>query len=119
MAENVQKQGRPPAFTYESGLTGLRVTGGRVQEEFLTSLRGSRGVAVFQEMSLNDPVVGGMLHAISQTIRKLSWSVETTDDSQESQKARNLVATSFNDMSFTWSDTLSDSFHVSVWVEFF
>ena len=67
--EPVQKK-----ITEELGSVGLIRYGNRglVYEEPLTELTGDRGRKAFQEMSLNDDTVGGMLFAIETRIRKVA-----------------------------------------------
>jgi hypothetical protein len=113
MAESLSTQ----ILLTEVGLSGLRESGGMVREEFLRNLQGRQGAAVYKQMSMNDPVIGGLMHAIVQSIRKVPWMIEPQGGSQKMRAARELVATSFNDMSFTWQDTLGEilSFPVYGW----
>lgn len=104
----------------ELGVTGLRSFGGVVSEEFLPNLRGNKGVQVYREMSSNSAIIGGILHAIIQSMRKVPWMVETPDPSQNAQKARAFVASCFNDMSSTWTTTNNEilSFLIYGWAMF-
>lgn len=45
----------------ELGRIGQRRYGGVIYEEFLPELRGKRGIAVYNEMSENDDIVGAIL----------------------------------------------------------
>ena len=92
----------------ELGRTGLNSWGGQVREEFLRELQGIKGIRVYREMRDNDAVVGAILTAIELLIRNVTWRVEAADDSQEAVRAKDLVETSLNRMSFTWKDTLSE-----------
>ena len=60
----------------ELGVTGLKRTGGYLDEEFLPQLRGRKAVQVYKEMSENEPLVGALLFAIDRLLRNLEWRVE-------------------------------------------
>lgn len=94
-------------ITKEIGRSGLATYGGQVREEFLPQLQGWRARRVFQEMSENDPVIGGMLFAIEMLIRQIEWNAEPADDSVEAQVEADFVESCFHDMSSSWEATLS------------
>lgn len=60
----------------EIGSSGLRRSGGTINEEFLPNLQGVKGFKVFREMRDNDPVIGAMLYAIDKVVTRLEWRVE-------------------------------------------
>ena len=78
-------RGRPPGVVVELGYTGLRSFQGSVQEEFLTQLQGYRGVQVYTEMASNDAVIGGIIQMMLQTMRGVSWAIETDGTSNQEQ----------------------------------
>lgn len=92
----------------EIGRTGLRRQGGVVSEEFLQELQGPRGRRAYREMSSNDAVVGAVLFAIEQLSRSVSWRVEPGGKAPEDQERAAFVEGCLDDMSSTWSDTLSE-----------
>jgi len=92
----------------EMGVTGLKRAAGIVDEEFLPALRGRKAVKVFQEMSLNDPVVGSLLFAITQLLRNVEFRVEAPDNTPEATEAKDFVEQCMEDMSHTWDDMVSD-----------
>lgn len=102
--------GRPPSPYNESGLTGLRSFDGVVREEFLRVLSGPSGVRTYKEMASNDAVIGGLLHAAIQMMRKVTSSVLTNGESNREQEARKFIAECMNDMSFSWQDTQTEIF---------
>ena len=65
----------------ELGRIGQRRYGGVIYEEFLPELRGKRGIAVYNEMSENDDIVGAILFAIEMLLRQCDWNVEPGGDS--------------------------------------
>jgi hypothetical protein len=94
----------------EIGRTGLKryTMAGGIYEEFLTELRGSRGVEVYKEMSENDDVIGAILFAIEMMMRQVYFTVEPGGDSKKDEEAAEFVQQCLDDMQVTWSDTLSD-----------
>lgn len=99
----------------ELGTTGLRRSGGFINEEFLPSLRGRRGSLVWREMQDNDPVVGSILFAIDKVVTRLEWRVEAQEDGDED--VAEFVDSCIHDMSESWNSTLSGmlSFLVFGW----
>lgn len=63
------------------------------QDDFLTDLRGERGIRRLREMSENDPVFGAILSAMDLMIRSTPWRVEGG-----SEQARELVDYSLNNL---------------------
>lgn len=92
----------------EMGVTGLKRAAGIVDEEFLPALRGRKSIKVFQEMSLNDPIVGALLFSITQLLRQVDWRVESTDNTPEATEAADFVEQCMDDMSHTWDDMIAD-----------
>jgi hypothetical protein len=98
----------------EFGSTGLRHSGGTVFEEFLPTLRGSRGSRVYREMRDNDPVIGSILYAIEKVITRLDWRVDPFKDKSldgetdpKDVEVAEFVDSCINDMSESWEVTLS------------
>lgn len=93
----------------ELGVTGLKRSGGQVIEEWVRELSGPRGMKVFREMQDNSPAVGGCLGAIEMLCRQVGWTVEPPSAAdQEELRQTDLLRTGLDDMSFSWSDTLSE-----------
>ena len=92
----------------EVGSSGLAQFSGYIEEEFLTTLQGRNGAAVFREMADNDPIVGSFLHTIDLLMRGVKWIVEPSDvDNAEAVRISEFVGTCLTDMSDTWEDTMS------------
>ena len=87
----------------EIGSSGLRRSGGYINEEFLAQLQGIKGFKVYREMRDNDPVVGAMLYAIDKVITRLEWRVEGEDE-----RTAMFVDEALNDMSDSWDATLQN-----------
>lgn len=92
----------------ELGVTGRKIFGGMVSEEFLPQLSGMRGTRVFREMSDNDPVVGSMLFAIDKLLRNVEWPVEAANESTEAKNAAKFLEECKDDMEHTWEEFLSE-----------
>jgi phage gp29-like protein len=91
----------------ELGTSGLRRAGGWITEEFLTNLRGTRGLRVYREMADNDPVIGAILYAIEKVIVRLEWRVDPADETPEAIEQKEFIESCLYDMSESWDSTLS------------
>ena len=96
------------AFSKELGRIGQRQFGGVIYEEFLPELRGKRGIAVYNEMSENDDIVGAILFAIEMLIRQCNWNVEAGGGTEKDKEAAEFVKSCMDDMQDTWIDTISE-----------
>lgn len=92
----------------ETGVTGLRRSGGYVHEEFLPQLAGFRAIQVYREMVDNDPVIGAILYAIDKLIRQVPWRVQPASTKLEDQRSAKFLESCLGDMSTSWEDTISE-----------
>lgn len=92
----------------EIGRIGQKRYGGHFYEEFLTELRGKRGIETYREMAENDDTIGAILYAIEMLIRQATWSVAPGGDSQKDREAAEFVEGCMYDMQDTWTDTISE-----------
>lgn len=92
----------------ELGRLGQKRYGGFFYEEFLKELQGRKGMAVFQEMSENDDTIGAILFSIEMLIRQVSWDVQPGGMTPADDEAKDFVLSCMDDMSDTWSDTISE-----------
>lgn len=92
----------------ELGRIGQRRYSGVFFEEFLPELRGARGAEVYTEMADNDSTVGAILFAIENLMRNCTFSIEPGGKSQKDKEAAEFIEGCMNDMSTTWTDTLSE-----------
>ena len=91
------------------GASGLKQNAGRVYEEFLNDLKGDRAARMYKEMSMNEPVIGGVLYAIRTLVRQTSFEVREADDTPEAKAAAEFISEClFEDMDQTWTDTISE-----------
>ena len=99
---------RQKSDSTEIGVTGLRMSAGRVEEEFLPELRWPNNLRVYKEMMDNDPTVGAMLFAIEMLIRNVTWSVEPFSDSAKHKAEAEFLEECMHDMEKPWSETIND-----------
>ena len=92
----------------ELGRLGQKRYGGIFYEEFLRELRGRRGMAVLQEMSENDDTIGALLFAVEMLMQQASWDVQAAGNTPADDEARDFIRSCMDDMSETWSDTISE-----------
>jgi len=92
----------------EIGHIGQRRYGGTLYEEFLPELRGKRGIAVYDEMSGNDDVVGAILFAIEMLMRQCDFTIQPGGDTEIDRDAAEFVQQCMHDMQDTWIDTISE-----------
>jgi hypothetical protein len=88
----------------ETGSTGLTQYAGRVDEEFLRALSGSRRAKTLQEMSENDPVIGAALLGCNQMMLSANYRVQPAGDAKEDIEAAEFLESCMNDMSHTWDE---------------
>jgi phage gp29-like protein len=99
--ENVRKASRYAEIGVASD---TRPDWGLRESEFLTDLRGLRGIKRLREMSENDSVIGALLSAMSLMIRPTPWRIEGG-----SQEARDLIEYCLHHMDgASWEETVSD-----------
>ncbi len=92
----------------ELGRLGQRRWGGAFYEEFLPELRGRRGMEVYREMSDNDDIIGAVIYAIELLIRQVDWDVQPGGPAEADKAAADFVLECMDDMSDTWTDTISE-----------
>lgn len=91
------------------GSYGLRQYSGWVREEFLPQLVGRQAITVYREMIDNSSVVGSMLFAIQQAMRKVKWRVEPASDNAAAKKEADFADSLRMDMSHTWEDFVTEA----------
>jgi len=104
----------PVRSLVEVGATGLRVSGGRVNEEFLPALKGGKAIKVYGEMRDNHHAVAAMLWGIEQELLRVSWSVDGGAMTDVLPDAEREVRTDFlaqcqQDTSQPWSAQISEA----------
>lgn len=84
------------------GSSGLRAYGGWVREEFLRALQGREAQRVYREMGDNSAVVGAIMFAIVQVMRKVEWRETPANDSAKAAEMAEFARSIRYDMSDPW-----------------
>ena len=92
----------------EMGVTGIKRSGGYIDEEYLPALRGRKAIQVFKEMSQNDSMVGALLFAIDKLVREVEWNVIPAEQTDEGQAAADFLESCMEDMSHSWDDFIGE-----------
>jgi hypothetical protein len=94
----------------EIGKTGLRWSAGYIYDEFIASLRGSKGIKTYHEMEENDSIVGACMHAIKQILRESRWDVKPADDTQaDTKKDAEFLEANMTGMQRSWNEFFTES----------
>lgn len=105
----MEKARRPRSLRVgPKGSPALKISAGTVTEDFLPRLHGERGVQVFREMMMNDPVVGGMISQMELRLRSVKWTVKKNDESRATNRLAQVVERSMNGMESPWNFVMSD-----------
>lgn len=107
--EQLMRAGLGAGPLVELGVTGLKRTGGYLDEEFLPQLRGRKAVEVFKEMSSNDPTIGALLFTIDRLLRNVEWRVEPASKKREDTKIATFVEECMADMSTSFDDFITEA----------
>lgn len=81
-----------------AGVGGLKLSSGKVEEEFLDELQWPEAGKVYQEMSSNDAVVGGCLYLIETMARRASWHVKPASQEAGDIEAAEFLESCMHDM---------------------
>jgi hypothetical protein len=99
----------------EWGSSGLRQYGGWVREEFLPQLLGRQAARAYREMYDNSPVVGAVMFAIQQTMRKVEWRTQGVADTGPAKAMEDFADSLRFDMSHTWEDFITEALSMLVY----
>jgi len=91
----------------EIGKTGLNWSAGYIYDEFLSALRGKRGVRTYREMKDNDAIVGSVLFAITQILREAKWDVQVPDGGKEEDAE--FLRSNMTGMTHSWMDFYTET----------
>jgi len=92
----------------EIGDTGLNNFSGVIREEWLTKLRGRRGMRLLREMRDNDAVVGAIASAFDWLIRQVPWRTDEASNQQDDLRRADLIRSALNDMDRPFTDFISE-----------
>lgn len=108
VAQRTASDGSKVLDMNELGATGLRRFSGFIYDEFLPELVGWKGVAVYKEMSHNEPTIVAILFAIKMLIRRVKWFVDAASDEKGDREAAEFLETCMDDMAMTWGDVINE-----------
>ena len=92
----------------ELGVTGTTDGFSLITNEFLFALKGENGRRKYNEMRLNDPVIGSILFTIDMLIRSVRWDLAAPNEEKESFEIRDFVNSCMHDMQYQWTDFISE-----------
>jgi len=108
------EKGRPRNEFREVGRSGLMHTSGYIQEEFLTSLQGTKAIRAYKEMRDNDPVIGAVMMALLNLVRQAEWRVEPFEEGQQYEADAKFVEECIEDLDRPWSEFISEAMSMAV-----
>ncbi len=91
--------------TGEIGYTGLLEYNGQIKDDFLREFHGKEAYKRFNEMRLNNAVIGSGLLAIEQLLRAMSWEFVSDD---ENDPWLDMLNEARAGMSNSWNDFISE-----------
>ena len=102
------------------GTSGLRHSGGYIDEEFHLKLKGSQGAKVYREMSDNSSTIGAIQFIVDTLIRQVEWRAEASEQTPEAQEWSLFLEQCMTDMDQTFDDFVSEvvSFLIYGWCYF-
>jgi hypothetical protein len=100
-----------PIF-YEAGRSGLKISAGLIDEEFLRDLRGQKADKIYQEMANNSPVIGGALWLIESLLRRVTW--EFRPRAGGSDRYVEFFEQCRNDMETSWDEFISETIAMAI-----
>lgn len=97
----------------EIGKTGINWSAGYIYDEFLSALRGKRGVRTFREMRDNDAIVGSVIFAVTQILREAKWDVQVPEGGSEEDA--DFLRSNMTSMTHSWMDFYTESLSMLVY----
>lgn len=94
----ISKATRLKAQMAPAGVGGLKLSSGKVEEEFLDELQWPDAGKIYQEMSSNDAVVGGCLYLIETLARRADWVVKPATKEAGDIEAAEFLESCMHDM---------------------
>ena len=92
----------------ELGSSGIRTSGGGIQEEFLPKLRFPRAADIYQEMASNDPVITAILLCSRQLIRNIKWEVVPASENEVDKQNAKFLEQCKDDLDRPWTSFIDE-----------
>jgi len=91
------------------GTSGLKESGGYIEEEFNKLLKGRRGPALYREMADNSSTIGAIRYIIKALVRQVEFRIEPSDENNpQAVRWAEFVDECLADMSITFEDLISE-----------
>lgn len=91
------------------GVSGLKLSGGRIDNEMHKRLRGKEAAKLYREMADNDAIIGSILHISRTWLTQTSWHITPSNEANPEARAwADFVETCREDMSHTWADFIAE-----------
>lgn len=96
-------------FTQLAGAEGESLTNGMYDRnaEFLPELRGKQAIKKYKEMRDNDPIIGGIMHAVETVLKNADWVAKPVDNSSAAVAEAEFVDSLWDDMDGTFDEFIS------------
>lgn len=101
-------------LTESVGVSGYKQASGYVWDEFLPELRGVRGRRKYREMADSDPIIGGLIYAITSIVRAANWNIVPAETDTTGEYADWLDHTVKNMPEITWDQTIEEALKMLV-----
>ena len=112
----IRKAARLKAQMAPTGVGGLKLSSGQVEEEFLDELQWPDAGKVYQEMSSNDAVVGGCLYLIETMARRANWHVKPASQEAGDIEAAEFLESCMHDMrGQPWDSFICDALSMLIY----
>ena len=99
----------------EIGSSGLRISGGRIDEEFVLAWKQSQKYRTIREM-LVDPMISRSLWTFELLVRSAEWNFQASSEDNEALEAAEFAnSVLFSDQSHSWDEVLSNHMSMIPW----
>lgn len=117
--DKTHDRARAHAITSEVGSVSLRTSGGRVHEEWHSSLKTLRKrMRALRQMADNSAVIGAILNSMIAFARGVTWSAEENEETSgtpEAARWAEYLESVMDDMDGSWEDMIA----IQMWIELF
>jgi len=102
------KTNTEPLNLHVLGTSGLKESGGVIDEEFHPKLRGEFGPKVYREMADNSSTIGAIRYIIRALVRQVEWRVEPESPEEPAVEAAEFMESCLLDTTHTFEDFISE-----------
>jgi hypothetical protein len=91
------------------GTSGLKNSGGEIQQDPLKNLCGEKGIKLFHEMSYNSSVIGAIRFLVRTWVTQADWYVKPADETPQAKDAAEFLESCMYDMCHSWTDFVGEA----------